>query len=109
MEKYGITALVHYLDDFFGCAPSRQSCQEKVDLILGAFRFLGVPIAEDKLEGPPVQLVFLGIEIDSQTMGCRLPQVISVRHHINMGESPKMPKMRIAFSHWFFVICLPLH
>ena len=35
---------------------------------------LKVPIAEDMLEGPSQQLVFLGIEIDSVYMGFRLPQ-----------------------------------
>ena len=50
VHKFHISALVHYLDDFFVCAPTRELCQAKVDTILWVFRFLGVPVADDKLK-----------------------------------------------------------
>ena len=73
VHKFGVTSVIHYLDDFFICAPSREECQWKVDKVLEAFKVLGVPISEDKLEGPSQCITFLGIEIDSITMVCRLP------------------------------------
>ena len=74
VQKFHVTVLIHYLDDFFVCVPTRSECQRKEDAIKSVFAMLKVPIAEDKLEGPSQQLVFLGIEIDSVYMGCRLPQ-----------------------------------
>eukprot|EP00111_Clytia_hemisphaerica_P014519 TCONS_00042745-protein len=73
VHKFHISAIIHYLDDFFVCAPTKQGCQAKVNAILSLFRFLGVPVADDKLEGPSQCLVFLGIEIDSVSFTCRLP------------------------------------
>ena len=55
------------------CVPTREECQRKVDVILDVFSRLGVPIAEDKLKGPSQCITFLGIEIDSLAMVCRLP------------------------------------
>lgn len=37
------------------------------------FEFLGLPVAEDKLEGRDTQLTFLGLELDTITMEIRLP------------------------------------
>ncbi len=37
------------------------------------FEDLGVPVAQEKLEGPTTCLIFLGLEIDSITMQLRLP------------------------------------
>ena len=73
VHKFGITALIHYLDDFFVCSVTKEGCQRKVDTILRVFEMLGIPVAEDKLEGPSQCLIFLGIEIDSVAMVCRLP------------------------------------
>ena len=73
VTKFGITSLIHYLDDFFVCAVTREECQRKVNIILWVFKLLGVPVAEDKLEGPTRRLVFLGIEIDSVAMTVQLP------------------------------------
>ena len=36
---------------------------------------LGVPISEEKLEGPDKVITFLGIEIDSEMLQLRLPEV----------------------------------
>ncbi len=34
----------------------------------------GIPLAEDKQEGPSSSLTFLGIEVDTVAMELRLPQ-----------------------------------
>ena len=34
VQKFYTTALIHYLDDFFVCAPTREEYQSKVDIII---------------------------------------------------------------------------
>ena len=68
-----ILGVLHYLDDFFLASSSQSSCQRDFDTILNFFRFLGVPISEDKLVSPSTLLVYLGIEIDSVVGLIRLP------------------------------------
>lgn len=52
-----ILGVLHYLDDFFLASSSQSSCQRDFDTILNFFRFLGVPISEDKLVSPSTLLV----------------------------------------------------
>lgn len=73
INKFGVTGIVHYLDDFFICASTRTECQRAVDTVLHVFSLLGVPVALDKLEGPSQVITFLGIEIDSIHSIIRLP------------------------------------
>lgn len=77
VHKYGVTGLAHYLDDFFICAPTFSACSRKVDVVLMVFKFLGVPIAEDKLVGPSQVITFLDIEIDTIRSCIQLPSTIS--------------------------------
>ena len=65
--------LIHYLDDFFLANVSKDACQSDMDTFLRFCAELGVPIAEDKLEGPSTCLTYLGIEIDTISMTVRLP------------------------------------
>ena len=64
---------IHYLDDFllFGAPESRQ-CDDAL-----CRAHLGVPVAPGKTEGPSVMLVFLGIQLDTQsmTMSLSLPKL----------------------------------
>ena len=69
----GITYIVHYLDDFFLCAPSAGECQVHMDTVMSLFTELGVPLAEDKSVGPATSVCYLGIEIDSKAQVVRLP------------------------------------
>ena len=45
-----------------------------IQLVKDAFAHLGIPIADDKLEGPSTRLTYLGIEIGSDDMVIRLPE-----------------------------------
>ena len=69
----GITYIVHYLDDFFLCAPSAGECQVHMDTVVSLFTELGVPLAEDKSVGPATSVCYLVIEIDSKAQVVRLP------------------------------------
>ena len=71
----GIPYVLHHLDDFFiASAQGTVFCNSYVQLVNDAFAHLGVPIADDKLEGPSTRLTYLGIEIDSDDMVIRLPE-----------------------------------
>ena len=104
VHKFDITALIHYLDDFFVCANTKEGCQRKVDTILRVFEMLGIPVAEDKLEGPSQRLVFLGIEIDSIAMVCRLPgnKILalskSLTHWLSRRKCTKMELLSVISS-----------
>ena len=69
-----IKNIIHYLDDFFLAAPTKELCRKFRDSILSLFATLGVPVAEDKLEGPDTSLPYLGINVDSENKIISLPQ-----------------------------------
>ena len=68
-----IAYVIHYLDDYFWCNASYDSCLRDKENLLECWHDLGVPIAPDKLEGPATSMIFLGIEIDSVEGVTRLP------------------------------------
>ena len=73
-HNYAISALMHYLDDYFTVGPpSSPLCASQVDVMVKTADRLGIPLAPDKLERPTSHLMFLGILIDSNLMECSLP------------------------------------
>ena len=70
----GIMFLLHYLDDFFICAPNRHECASYMDIFLNTCHDVGIPVAHDKTEGPTQVITYLGIEIDALNQVIRLPQ-----------------------------------
>ena len=82
-----LSFLIHYLDDFFLANTSVAGCQADMDTFLRICLELGVPIAEDKLEGPATRLTYLGIEIDTISMTVRLP-------------ADKLAKLKSLVSDW---------
>ncbi|XP_053575778.1 uncharacterized protein LOC128665045 [Bombina bombina] len=73
-SEVGSDPIAHYLDDFLivGRAGS-DDCLSTMNIMRSVMRHFGVPLAEDKTQGPASCLVFLGIEIDTQARLCRLP------------------------------------
>ena len=71
----GVTAQIHYLDDFlfFGRPGSSEAIVVHERIHQTCYR-LGVPIAEHKTEGPATTITFLWILIDTVAMQLRLPQ-----------------------------------
>ena len=68
----GISEVDHYLDDFG--PPNSSACADDLKRLKTVAKCVGVPLAEDKTEGPTCVLTFLGIEIDSNQFILRLPQ-----------------------------------
>ena len=73
-RQQGIQFVIHYLDDYLIIgAPDCDECQKALTSLLEVFQRLGLPVAEEKLEGPCTCLKFLGFELDSKKMDVRLP------------------------------------
>ena len=60
-----IALVIHYLDDFFLCSSSYDSCMIDKDKLVNLFAYLNIPLAVKKLVGPCTVILFLGIEIDA--------------------------------------------
>lgn len=71
--KAGVHTLNHYLDDFIFAGNTSEICE----LLMSSFRKtcfeFGIPLAEDKTEGPKIIITFLGIVIDTDNMIIRIP------------------------------------
>lgn len=71
--KTGVHTLNHYLDDFIFAGDTSEICE----LLMSSFRKtcfeFGIPLAEDKTEGPKTVITFLGIVIDTDNMIIRIP------------------------------------
>ena len=71
----GISSCLHYIDDFLTLgAPDSQECAHNLRVLTDICKVLGIPLAIEKIEGPSVCIIFLGIELDARTMTMRLPQ-----------------------------------
>ena len=49
-------------------------CQKNLDIFIRTCNELGIPLAEEKLEGPPTSLTFLGVVIDTSKSEIRVPE-----------------------------------
>lgn len=65
--------LEHYLDDFIGGGSTTEDCALALSVFKDTMSELGVPLANEKTEGPTEILVFLGLELDSVQMVVRIP------------------------------------
>lgn len=65
--------IIHYLDDFCGCARSKENATLLLATILSTFAELGVPVATEKVEGPATTIKYLGLEVNTTTMQVRIP------------------------------------
>src|SRR5262245_17898512 len=66
----GITAIVHYVDDFL--IISHPSKANEKDTFLSLLTDIKVPIKIQKLVGPVTNLIYLGIELDTVNMTASL-------------------------------------
>ena len=70
--QLGIPAVIHVLDDFLFLAPSKSMAFVSLQKFLCLCQEVGIPIANEKTEGPARTLTFLGIELDSIMMQASL-------------------------------------
>ena len=75
VKQAGVKNIIHYLDDFLIVGqPGSEEGKVALGIVQDTFSRLGLPIAENKLEGPTTCLEFLGFELDSVALEIRLPQ-----------------------------------
>ena len=72
-HNYSLKVVMHYLDDFLTLASSELECASHLRNLQTAFAHTGVPLAEEKLEGPSTSMCFLGVTLDSVLLEARLP------------------------------------
>ena len=78
--------LLHYLDDCLNVAyQSCSSAQCQLDIIFDVFRYLRIPIAEEKIKWLTKFLVFLGIELDAFLLATCSPddELAELKQHPN--------------------------
>ena len=74
MQQRGVQQVFHYIDDFITIgAPKTGECEWNVRIMHEVCQELGLPVAEEKNEGPTSSLQFLGLELDTEAMEIRLP------------------------------------
>ena len=63
------------MDDFlFGGKAATDECKQIMSTFFATCAKMGVPIAEEKTEGPQTVIIFLGLELDSDLMEVRIPK-----------------------------------
>ena len=72
-NKLGVSAVVHYLDDFVILAESKSKCTDDLQAFTEMCANIGVPLAPDKTVGATTELSSLGIELDTVQLEARLP------------------------------------
>lgn len=73
--KFGITNMLHVLDDFLFVGPPESGiCSVSLSQFINMCFVLGIPIKSENTEDPSTVLTFLGIELDTMKMQARLPQ-----------------------------------
>ena len=74
-RSQGIENVTHYLDDFVILGrPGTTQCNRDLKTLIDLCHCLGVPLANEKIEGPTEKLEVLGIIIDTVSMQLSLPK-----------------------------------
>ena len=89
--------LIHYLDDFCGCSNNRDKAENSLKKTLSCFEALGVPVSDEKVEGPSTNIKFLGLEVDTVEMVVRLPKdkLKDLRESIDWFMEKKQKKVTL--------------
>ena len=95
-QAVGSDLLIHYLDDFCGCAKMEADAQSMLGTALKVFEDMGVPVAEEKVEGPDTTIKFLGLEVDTIAFEIRIPKdkLIEVQRALRAALGRKKLSLR---------------
>ena len=95
MADRGLNRVIAYLDDFLCVGDSFQECMSTMRTLMSILRTLGFHINYNKVEGPTKQLVFLGIQLCTNSMTMALPndKIDDLKHTLNtLMRSKKVSK-----------------
>lgn len=73
-ENYGISHILHLLDDFITFESPEKCGERNMALLQLIFSRLNIPMAKHKTCGPEIVIEYLGIILDSNRMEARLPE-----------------------------------
>ena len=74
LKQHGVSAALHYLDDFITLSPPNSpQCSINCHIILGICELLGIPLAPEKYQGPCLWLDYLRFLLDTALMTVSLP------------------------------------
>jgi len=73
-NNYGVTSILHLLDDFLTIDSPQFDADRTMALLTMIFKRLNIPLSEHKTVGPVNKLEYLGIILDSTEMKASLPQ-----------------------------------
>ena len=94
-HNYGIEFIIHLLDDFLTIDRPNAAADRTMALITMIFNRLRIPISPSKTVGPTVQLQYVGIIFDTDSMQARLPldKVIRIREMLfKFGQKQSVSK-----------------
>lgn len=92
VERYDMR-VVQYLDDFCVIGGSYQECLFFQQKVIETLRYLGFMISWKKVSSPATMAVYLGIEIDSEKMQLRLPEVKLIKLREALERASKKDKI----------------
>ena len=101
MGRDGTQWVAHYIDDFITMgAPETDECASNFAVMHAACERLGLPAEPDKDEGPATTISFLGIELDTVALECRLPteKLARLREELVQWREKKSCKKRELLS-----------
>ena len=96
-DHYKVKYVVKMLHDFFFVGKSREECLHGLNSFLHLCRQLNLPIAEEKTVFPAKQVVFLGIQLDTNYQVASIPKekaakyaeqirLLSKQRSVSMGQ-----------------------
>ena len=75
VKRKGLEWLLKYIDDFLIMGRrNTDECSGNLRTFIACCSWLGLPLKEEKVEGPATTIVFLGIMLDTEKMEIRLPE-----------------------------------
>ena len=68
LKSKGVTGITFYVDDFLIVCDTKEEALRQVAIFVAVMRQLGLAVAEDKMEEPSQQCVYLGLLLDTVKM-----------------------------------------
>ena len=85
-DTYKVRHVVKVLDDFLFIGETAQECEYGLQSFRHLCKLAGIPIAEEKTEGPTRVIIFLGIQIDTVNWEISIPQEKVIKYRNNIQQ-----------------------
>lgn len=99
--NYGIARLQNLLDDFLSIDDPDYDAERTMALFTLVFSILGIPLAEEKSQGPTTVILYLGLILDSLKLEIRLPEdklqriIDYIRHFLALDKCTKRDLLQL--------------